>query len=70
MQNQVQHHVQHQSHSSRSLRFRDFFYHLAVFLFVLAILGLTAGVTSLAFMWVAILWGFTVATHAVYAYYG
>jgi hypothetical protein len=53
---------------SRTVRVRDFFYHLIVYLFVLAIL-VVAGASG-AVVWLALFWGFAVALHAVYAYFG
>jgi hypothetical protein len=53
---------------ARTRRVRDFFYHLIVFLFVLALLvAVDAGG---AVVWIGLLWGFAVAMHGVYAYFG
>lgn len=54
---------------TRHNRVRDFSYHLVVYLFVLAILFLV-GNASGAFVWVALFWGFAVAMHGIYAYFG
>jgi hypothetical protein len=52
----------------RGTRMRDFFYHLVVFAFVLALL-LLLGAEG-AFIWLALFWGVAVALHGVYAYFG
>lgn len=52
----------------RGLRVRDFFYHLVVFLFVLA-LFLVSGASGAA-VWLFLFWGFAVALHGIYAYFG
>ena len=49
-------------------RARDFFYHLVVFLFVIAILYVAG--TGGALVWIALGWGFAVALHGVYAFFG
>ena len=49
-------------------RARDFFYHLIVFIFVLAILYVSGAWDAL--VWIALGWGFGVALHGVYAYFG
>ena len=53
----------------RSRRMRDFFYHLVVFLFVLVLLFLVTGLDG-AVVWLFLFWGFAVALHAVYAFFG
>lgn len=53
----------------RTRRIRDFLYHLVVYLFVLAILFLVSGVSG-ALVWVMLFWGFAVALHGVYAFFG
>lgn len=52
----------------KGLRVRDFFYHLVVFLFVLA-LFLVVGASG-AVVWLFLFWGFAVALHGIYAYFG
>ena len=58
-----------QRSKSRNRRVRDFFYHFVVYIFVLAILFLVMG-ESPAFVWIGLVWGFAVALHGVYAYFG
>ena len=59
---------QTQAQPSQRERMRDFFYHLIVYLFVLGVLAIV-GVGG-AFVWIALVWGFAVAAHGVYAYFG
>jgi len=54
---------------ARQRRVRDFFYHLVVYAFVLAILFLVSGVSG-ALVWLLVIWGFALAMHGVYAYFG
>jgi hypothetical protein len=49
-------------------RIRDFFYHLVVYLFMLALL-LVIGSASGALVWIGLVWGFAVALHRVYAFF-
>lgn len=49
-------------------RARDFFYHLVVYLFVMAILVVVGA--GGAVVWIGLFWGFAVALHGVYAYFG
>lgn len=67
MQNNAQDQTQN---PPRGLRMRDFFYHLLVYVFVLALIGIATGSTGGAFMWLALFWGFAVAAHGIYAYFG
>jgi hypothetical protein len=48
---------------------RDFFYHLVVYLFILAMLFVVSGVSG-ALVWVMLVWGLAVALHGVYAFLG
>jgi hypothetical protein len=59
---------QEQRSSIRRRRVRDFFYHLVVYLFVLAMLFLVSGVSG-ALVWLFLVWGFAVALHGVYAFF-
>ena len=52
----------------RRRRVRDFFYHLVVYLFILAMLFLVSGVSG-ALVWLFLVWGFAVALHGVYAFF-
>lgn len=52
----------------RGTRVRDFFYHLIVYAFVMALFFLVGA--GGAFVWVGLFWGFAVAMHGVYAYFG
>ncbi len=61
--------TEEQGSKGRYLRVRDFFYHLIVYVFVLAILFFVMG-DSAAFVWIALGWGLGVALHGVYAYFG
>ena len=54
---------------SKTRKVRDFFYHLVVYLFVLAILFVASGVSG-ALVWLLLVWGFAVALHGVYAFFG
>ena len=58
-----------QQSTIKNRRVRDFFYHLVVYLFLLALLFLTGGVSG-AFVWIGLFWGFAVALHGIYAYFG
>ncbi len=60
---------QDQRSEARKRRVRDFFYHLVVYVFVVAILLVASGGTG-ALVWVALFWGFAVALHGVYAFFG
>ena len=60
---------QKQQASTKNLRIRDFFYHLVVYLFILAILLVVTG-SSQAVVLLLVFWGFAVALHGVYAYFG
>jgi hypothetical protein len=64
----MQKNEQDQRSKARNRRVRDFFYHLAVYLFVLTILFVASGVSG-AFVWLLLLWGFAVALHGIYAYF-
>ena len=55
--------------NTRRRHVRDFFYHLIVFLFMLALLFLVTGVSG-ALVWLMLFWGFAVALHGVYAFLG
>jgi fatty acid desaturase len=66
---QMQNDEQDRRSKARYRRVRDFFYHLVVYLFVLAIL-FVAGVGGGALVWIALVWGFAVALHGIYAYFG
>jgi len=59
-----------QSAEPTRVRVRDWFYHLVVYLFVLAILAVVSSISSGAFVWIALGWGFAVALHGVYAVFG
>jgi hypothetical protein len=52
----------------RGTRLRDFFYHLVVYVFLMALLLLVGA--GGAFVWLGLFWGVAVAFHAVYAYFG
>jgi hypothetical protein len=65
----MQHNDQVQRSTTSRRRVRDFFYHLAVYVFILAILFLTSGVSG-ALVWLSLLWGFAVVMHGIYAYFG
>jgi hypothetical protein len=54
---------------ARQRRLRDFFYHLVVYVFILVLLFIVTG-GSTAIVWVGLFWGFAVALHGVYAYFG
>jgi len=58
-----------QQATNKTRRIRDFFYHLVVYLFVLAILLIVTGSIQ-AFILLLVFWGFAVALHGVYAYFG
>jgi hypothetical protein len=58
-----------QGSKARYQRVRGFLYHLVVYLFILAILFVVSGVSG-AFVWLLLIWGFAVALHGVYAYFG
>jgi len=61
---------QHQTQTKlRVERIRDFFYHLVVFAFVLTLLFILAGAGA-AFVLLGLFWGFGLAMHGVYAYFG
>jgi Flp pilus assembly protein TadB len=66
---QMQKNEQDQRSGIRRRRVRDFFYHLVVYLFILAILFVVSGVSG-ALIWVFLVWGFAVALHGVYAFLG
>jgi hypothetical protein len=66
---QMQKNEQEQRSRIRNRRVRDFFYHLVVYLFILAILFIVSGVSG-ALVWLFLVWGFAVALHGVYAYFG
>jgi cytoskeletal protein RodZ len=65
---QMQKSEQDQRSRARRRKVRDFFYHLVVFLFVLAILFVVSGMSG-ALVWLFLFWGFAVALHGVYAYF-
>lgn len=65
----MQKNEQEQRSRIRNRRVRDFFYHLVVYLFILAILFIVSGVSG-ALVWLFLVWGFAVALHGVYAYFG
>jgi hypothetical protein len=68
-ENQMQKNEQEQRSKLRNRRVRDFFYHLVVYLFILAILFVVSGVSG-ALVWLLLIWGFAVALHGVYAFFG
>ncbi len=53
----------------RTRKVRDFFYHLIVYVFIMAMLFSVSG-TGGALIWMSLIWGFAVALHAVYAFLG
>jgi hypothetical protein len=59
----------HPRSKARNRKVRDFFYHLVVYLFILAILFVVSGVSG-ALVWLFLIWGFAVALHGVYAFLG
>ncbi len=61
--------TQDQGSKARTRRVRDFFYHLVVYVFALVFLFLVMGANS-AFVVMVLCWGFAVALHGVYAYFG
>jgi hypothetical protein len=65
----MQKNEQDQRSSARRRKVRDFFYHLVVYLFLLAILYVASGVSG-ALVWLFLFWGFAVALHGVYAFLG
>jgi di/tricarboxylate transporter len=66
-ENHMQENAQERRSGIRRRHIRDFFYHLIVFVFVLAILFFASGVSG-ALVWVFLFWGFAVALHGVYAF--
>jgi fatty acid desaturase len=66
---QMQKNEQDQRSRAQKRRVRDFFYHLVVYLFILAILFVVSGVSG-ALVWLFLIWGFAVAMHGIYAYFG
>jgi hypothetical protein len=65
---QMQKNEQNQRSKARNRRVRDFFYHLVVYLFILALLFVVSGVSG-ALVWVFLFWGFAVALHGIYAFF-
>jgi hypothetical protein len=65
----MQKNEQAQRSGLRRRRVRDFFYHLVVYLFVLAVLFVVSGVSG-ALVWLFLIWGFAVALHGIYAFLG
>ena len=59
----------HPRSKARNRKVRDFFYHLVVYLFILAILFVASGISG-ALVWLLLFWGFAVALHGVYAFLG
>ena len=59
----------HPRSKARHRKVRDFFYHLVVYLFILAILFVVSGV-SRGLVLMFLFWGFAVALHGVYAFLG
>ncbi|MCD4685434.1 MAG: 2TM domain-containing protein [Anaerolineae bacterium] len=65
----MQNDAQDQGSKAKTRRLRDFFYHLVVYIFVLVFLFLVSSVGA-ALVVIGLGWGFAVALHGVYAYFG